>query len=407
MSAPGSRRIGRPPSARKHFGEQLRELFDDGTGQLHPGLAGLYGDLVSMPEPGHGRTWLRNNPTAAEYLRGLARGDIPLTHDALHDLPSWRTAAHLRDLLMASGALPRVDRQILLFERWYRLELQAVSDPGHAQLLRQFATWHLLPHMRARAGRQALGPGSRNAAANQFTLARKFLAWLAGCGRQLRHATQPDIDAWYIARPQPEALRGFWAWAMASRRMPRLDIPWQRQARRAPIGQHRRLVLLNRFLTDQRIPLRTRVAARLLLLYAQPVARLVRLTIDDVIDHDGQVFIRLGDPPAPVPEPFAAMLTELAADRANMNTAANPACLWLFPGGRAGQPLTPGALVQQLRAHGVAATQTRTAAFRQLVLQAPAPVVARALGYSPGTATCHVIAAGGTWHRYPATRAGS
>ena len=88
MSAPGSRRIGRPPSARKHFGEQLRELFDDGTGQLHPGLAGLYGDLVSMPEPGHGRTWLRNNPTAAEYLRGLARGDIPLTHDARHDLPS-------------------------------------------------------------------------------------------------------------------------------------------------------------------------------------------------------------------------------------------------------------------------------------------------------------------------------
>ena len=71
------------------------------------------------------------------------------------------------------------------------------------------------------------------------------------------------------------------------------------------------------------------------------------------------------------------MLTELAANRANMNTAANPACLWLFPGGRAGQPLTPGALVQQFRALGVAATQTRTAAFRQLVLQAPAPVVAR------------------------------
>lgn len=65
------------------------------------------------------------------------------------------------------------------------------------------------------------------------------------------------------------------------------------------------------------------------------------------------------------------MLTELAANRANMNTAANPACLWLFLGGCGGQPLTPGALVQQFRALGVAATQTRTAAFRQLVLQAP------------------------------------
>jgi hypothetical protein len=90
---------------------------------------------------------------------------------------------------------------------------------------------------------------------------------------------------------------------MASRQMPRLDIPWQRQTRRAPISQHRRLALLNRFLTDQRIPLRTRVAACLLLLYAQPVTRLVRLTIDDVIDHDGRVFIRLGDPRSRNPSP--------------------------------------------------------------------------------------------------------
>ena len=116
----------------------------------------------------------------------------------------------------------------------------------------------------------------------------------------------------------------------------RLDIPRQRQTRRLPISQHRRLALLNRFLTDQRIPLRTRVAACLLLLYAQPVARLVRLTIDDVIDHDGQVFIRLGAPRA-----------------------------------RSPNPLPPWS------SHAPSATV-------------------------PGTTTCHVIAVGGTWHRYPA-----
>ncbi len=99
------------------------------------------------------------------------------------------------------------------------------------------------------------------------------------------------------------------------------------------------------------------------------------------------------------------MLADLAASRPNMNTAANPGCDWLFPGGRPGQPLTPGALLRQLRAHGVPVTQARTAAFRQLVLQAPAPVIARALSYSPGTAAGHVTAAGGTWSRYPATRA--
>lgn len=75
------------------------------------------------------------------------------------------------------------------------------------------------------------------------------------------------------------------------------------------------------------------------------------------------------------------------------------------PGGRAGRPLTPGALLQQFRTLGIHVTQTRTAAVRQLVLQAPGPVIAQALGYSPGTATVHVTAVGGTWNRYPAARA--
>ena len=84
--------------------------------------------------------------------------------------------------------------------------------------------------------------------------------------------------------------------------MPRLDVPARRHAERAPISQHRRLALIHRFLTDKRIGLRTRVAGCLLLLYAQPVSRLARLTLDDIITgDDGQVFIRLGDPPTPVP----------------------------------------------------------------------------------------------------------
>jgi DNA-binding Xre family transcriptional regulator len=269
--------------------ERLHELLDDGTGHTPPQLQGLLWDLVSMPEPARGLTWLRNNPTAGGYLRGLARGDIPLTHDALHGLPSWRTAAHLRDLLMASGALPHVDRQILLFERWYRNQLQAVSDPGHEQLLRQFVTWHLLPRMRAKAVRRPLTAGSRNAAANKLTVARKFLTWLASQGRQPRQATQADVDTWFATRPQPQALAGFLDWAMTRGHIPRLGVPCHARSRQAPVSQHRRLTLLNRFLTDQRIPLRTRVASCLLLLYAQPVTRLVRLTIHDVIDHESQV----------------------------------------------------------------------------------------------------------------------
>ncbi|MFE7328494.1 hypothetical protein ACFU8W_26660 [Streptomyces sp. NPDC057565] len=57
-----------------------------------------------------------------------------------------------------------------------------------------------------------------------------------------------------------------------------------------------------------------------------------------------------------------------------------------------------------LRAHpheiGVPPQRGRTSAIRQLVLQAPAPVIAKALGYHDKTATRLVTEAGGTWSPY-------
>jgi hypothetical protein len=134
-------------------------------------------------------------------------------------------------------------------------------------------------------------------------------------------------------------------------------------------------------------------AACLLLLFAQPISRIVRLTTEDLIRQDGQLLLRLGEPPAPVPEPFAALLLQLAASRQNMNTAPNPASPWLFPGRRAGQPLHPGTLWTALRHFGIPATAARTA-LRDLVLQAPAPVIARALRYGHMAIHRHAAQAG-------------
>jgi hypothetical protein len=152
---------------------------------------------------------------------------------------------------------------------------------------------------------------------------------------------------------------------------------------------------------DEAPPLRSRVAASLMLLYAQPASRLIRLTVDDITRAQDQVFLRLGDPPAPVPEPFATML-RLADGRVNMNTAANAGCRWLFPGRRAGQPLNPNSLLPLIRDLGIPAGAGRAAALRQLVLQAPAPVIAKALGYHDKTTTVALAEAGGTWNSYPA-----
>ncbi len=73
---------------------------------------------------------------------------------------------------------------------------------------------------------------------------------------------------------------------------------------------------------------------------------------------------------------------------------------WLFPGRQPGQPMNPVSLQVHLREIGVPPQRGRTSAIRQLVLQAPAPVIAKALGYHDKTTTRLVTEAGGTWSRY-------
>ncbi len=149
----------------------------------------------------------------------------------------------------------------------------------------------------------------------------------------------------------------------------------------APLPQHERVELLGRILTGHDLPLRPRVAAAIVLLYAQPLSRVVRLTLDDVI-HDGdQVLLRLGEPPSPVPGPVADLLLSWIDKRDNMNTATNRNSRWLFPGRRAGQPMHSDALAALVDDLGIPTVAGRASAIRQHVLEMPAPVVADALGY--------------------------
>jgi site-specific recombinase XerD len=187
---------------------------------------------------------------------------------------------------------------------------------------------------------------------------------------------------------------------MRSQHMPTLAIPHRSTSNPAPIAQHQRLALLRQAVNREDVPLQDRVAATLVLLYAQPLTRIARLTTEDVLLEDGEVLVRLGDPPSPVPEPFAGLMPAYLAQRPNTMTATNPEARWLFPGRRAGQPMTSDTLELRLRRLGFPTQRGRTAAIRHLVLQAPAPVVARMLGYHDDTTAQLAAEAGGTWRHY-------
>jgi hypothetical protein len=82
-----------------------------------------------------------------------------------------------------------------------------------------------------------------------------------------------------------------------------------------------RTALPGKVLTDQQAPLRSRAAAVILLLYTQPLSRITRLTIDDVVRDGDQALLRLCDPPSPVPGPAAALLIEYLGRRTYVRTA--------------------------------------------------------------------------------------
>jgi hypothetical protein len=307
----------------------------------------------------------------------------------------------MRHLLMSCGILPMVDRHLLDFEAWLHRRLALAADHPHERLLRQFALWHQLARMRATAATRPLRATARAHATQQFTQAEGLLTWLHTHHVNPAEVTQAQIDTWYAAHRvhQRQRVRGFLTWAIEHGHLPlHLIVPRVGFKPGTVITQQRRLDLLRRYLTDATTPLPSRAAACLLLLYAQPLSRIHRLTTDDLTDYEGELHVRLGDTPTPVPEPFAALLRQLAAATDHRGVLSPGA--WLFPGRLAGQPIGYHTLSKRLRQLGFPLIDARVSALRQLVLQAPAPVIADAFGFHQTTATRQVAQAGETWSRY-------
>jgi len=381
--------------------EDLTVLLEDGTGQVRPELTGLLEAIVGQPRPRGALIWLRN-PDVTRLLTGLARRQLELTHATFDADPGGRTAMHLRELLVRHGALPPVDRTIVLFQNWLATTLPSYS-PATARLLGSFARWHHLRRMRELAEHGRLKPGTALTARQQITVAGQLLTHLETLGIAASQARQSDLDAWLADGASTRyTARTFIVWAVRARHLPALRFP-HRSANGTPVlSQDERLALLRRFLTTDHEPVAYLLAAVLLLLYAQPT-RLVRLRRDDLVGADGTATLRLGEEPVVLPAPVAALLRRHLDSRSNISTAANAGSPWLFPGYRAGQPLHQSYLMTQLREAGVPLLAARNSALRQLVPDMPPAVAAQALGYSPQIAEAHARQAGATWSPYAAS----
>jgi len=148
----------------------------------------------------------------------------------------------------------------------------------------------------------------------------------------------------------------------------------------SPISRQQRIQLIRRLHDGDGMDRTERVIGLLILLYAQPLPRIVRLTIDDIIspddsndagdnsDHVAGMSIRLGSPPAPVPAPFDQVIRDYFTARPNLTTATNPGSRWLFPCRRAGQPLHPTSIRLRLQRLGIPNLNSRSRALREMLV---------------------------------------
>ncbi|RKS77957.1 hypothetical protein CLV35_1662 [Motilibacter peucedani] len=383
--------------------DDFTALLDDNHGHVPRRLQTFLTAVCEQAHPRSALIWMRN-PDVRRILSGLATGDLALSHETFDHDPARRTASHLRELLMRHDALPQQDRTLLLFTAWLEATLAGYSPPARA-LLQRFATWHHLRRLRRAAGEGTLKPTASNAARQSITTAGQLLTFLEADGIEFSSMSQAHLDAWLATGPSTRySARTFVLWAGRAGHLPALTFP-HRAARSTPVlSQNARLALVHRSLTDTAQPPAYRLAAVLLLLYAQPVTRISRLRLDDIVTTPGATALRLGNEPAVLPAPVADLLTEHLSSRPNQNTAANTDSPWLFPGYRPGQPLHHSYLMTQIRDAGVHLLGARNSALRQLVLDMPPAVAAEALGYSPQVAEAHARDAGATWVTYASYR---
>lgn len=390
---------------RCHLGRLLDQLMGTGAAVLPAGLQALRGELAAAENPGTAMRWL-TKPSLAPVLSGLACGRILLTHQGLDELPRTPVLDHLRQTLVAVGALPERDEELIRLEAFLHELLASERDTERRRLLHRYLNWHLVRRLR---GRNNGRPATRQQSLMIRRLARgtiAFLDWLDTHGLTLGTCRQADLDDWLTdsqAAYREEAGR-FIRWAHAAK-LTAGCLPsaarWNGPA--VLLDDQDRWDIARRLLHDDSLKPEDRLAGLLVLLYAQHTTVISRMTIDQIQADRDTVRLSLGRVPVQLPEPAATLARTVAANRKGHATigAAKPSP-WLFPGGQPGRPISGDRLTQRLEALGIRSRRTRSAALFQLATEIPAAILARTLGISTDVAVTWQRLSAGDWAAYAA-----
>ncbi|MFD0297398.1 hypothetical protein [Streptomyces sp. NPDC127118] len=261
--------------------------------------------------------WLSGG-IVSTVLSDLGSGRRLLTHEALDELPEDKVVEHIRSVLVASGALPMRDEQMVRLERHVKDLVTSHATAEGRKILHRYATWHLLRRLRRRNRGKETTYYQLQVARQHLRAGVYLLNWLEGQNLPLATCRQTDLERWMTsddARLRQEAGH-FVRWALAQKIDRDLSFPAERwNGPSQPMDDEAHWATARRLLHDDTLKPEDRLAGLLLLLYVQWPAAISRLTVDHIEETDGAIRIRLGAVPVELPAPVAELALQQVAVR--------------------------------------------------------------------------------------------
>lgn len=199
----------------------------------------------------------------------------------------------------------------------------SISHSSHTEgssLRANLATYALAPHTvqhQTKWGGRA-GLAEIKNPHHHVTAADNFFTWLNHEGLTLGTCTQPNLEKWMADATVSyrDETGHFVRWSVQHRHARGLTygtIRWT--GPQGTIDSEKRWADARRLLNDDTLPTSDRVAGLLLVLYAQKIATISQLTVDDIHIDDDTVAITFGSSPVVLPAPLASLVPELVATR--------------------------------------------------------------------------------------------
>ena len=359
--------------------------------------------LANGPQPWTTLKWIGRSG-GWETIVELATAARAISHAALDQVDRGMTTSFLRAALVSHGVLEPRGEQAARFDRAARTALPQLAAGDDRTQIRAFSTWRLQHDLTRRERRGQTTRASARASISYLHAAVNLAQWAHARQLTLAQLRQEDLDRWLAEGSAATAMiRPFLKWAHRGGLTAPLSAPWPTvQQHTAPLDDDTRLAYAQRLLGDADLDLRDRVAGCLVLLYAQPVSRILMLTTEHLTTNRGRTAIRLGNTPLELPEPLGQLTARLASERPGRATTAvgGSAPAWLFQGMRVGTPLDETHFRRRLQRLAIMPRAARTAAQTNLAAALPPTIVADLLGFSTSAASNWYQLTGGEWNRY-------